>query len=192
VTESAPLNPSTPYAASKAAADLFLFTLVKNFQFPLVMIRATNVYGAHQQLFKIIPRSAIYLKGGRKIQLHGGGVAVKSYIHIRDVSRGELAAMENGKAGNIYHLSPDKGHAVREIVQNICELMKRDFKASTEIVGERLGQDAAYVIDSTRAREELGWRPRVSLNEGLEEVVDWVKKYWTQIQQQPLDYVHKP
>jgi dTDP-glucose 4,6-dehydratase len=192
VTESAPLNPSTPYAASKAAADLFLFTLVKNFQFPLVMIRATNVYGAHQQLFKIIPRSVIYLKMGRKIQLHGGGTAVKSFIHIRDVSRGELTAMEKGKIGGIYHFSPDKGYAVREVVQNICELMKRNFKTSTEVVGERLGQDAAYVIDSTRAREELGWHPRVALNKGLEEVVTWVEKHWEWIQMEPLEYVHKP
>jgi dTDP-glucose 4,6-dehydratase len=106
VREDAPLNPSTPYAASKAAGDLMLFTLVKNFDFPLVLIRSTNVYGAHQQLFKIIPRSAIYLKKGKTIELHGGGHAIKSYIHIRDISRGQLLAMENGNKGQIYHLSP--------------------------------------------------------------------------------------
>ncbi|TAF62881.1 MAG: NAD-dependent epimerase/dehydratase family protein [Oscillatoriales cyanobacterium] len=113
VTELSPMNPSTPYAASKAAADMLLSTYYKNFQFPLVTVRATNVYGAYQQLFKIIPRSAIYLKLGKTIQLHGGGHAVKSYIHIRDVSRGELAVMEKGKVGEIYHLSPDRGYAVR-------------------------------------------------------------------------------
>ncbi len=192
VTESAPLNPSTPYAASKAAADLFLFTLVKNFQFPLVMIRSTNVYGAHQQLFKIIPRSAIYLKVGKTIQLHGGGVAVKSYIHIRDVSRGELAAMEKGRPGTIYHLSPDRGYAVRDVVHTICDLMGRDFEASTVAVGERLGQDAAYVIDSTQAREEFGWYPQISLEEGLTGVIAWVEDNWEQIQKEPLEYVHRP
>ena len=83
VTEESPPNPSTPYAASKAAGDFSLFTFFKNYRFPLVMIRATNVYGANQQLFKIIPRTVIYLKSGKKIELHGGGVAVKSYIHIR-------------------------------------------------------------------------------------------------------------
>src|SRR5689334_3133848 len=71
VTESAPLNPSTPYAASKAAADMLLETYRKQFGFPLVSVRATNVYGARQQLFKIIPRSAIYMRLGKKIQLHG-------------------------------------------------------------------------------------------------------------------------
>jgi len=192
VTESAPVNPSTPYAASKAAADLFLFTLVKNFQFPLVMIRSTNVYGAHQQLFKIIPRTIIYLKMGRPIELHGGGQAVKSYIHIRDISRGELAALEKGRPGTIYHLSPDRGYAVRDVVQTICELMGRSFEESTISVGERLGQDAAYVIDSTRARQEFGWRPQVSLEEGISGVVRWVEDNWEQIQKEPLEYAHKP
>ncbi|MCL4552847.1 MAG: GDP-mannose 4,6-dehydratase [Candidatus Marsarchaeota archaeon] len=191
ITESAPLNPSTPYAASKAAADLFLFTLVKNFQFPLVMIRSTNVYGAHQQLWKIIPRSAIYLKAGKKIQLHGGGIAVKSYIHIRDISRGELAAMERGQTGAIYHLSPDQGYAVRDVVRTICDVMGQEFDASTTVVGERLGQDAAYVIDSTRARQELGWSPKISLEEGITGVISWVQDNWKEIQMEPLEYVHK-
>lgn len=192
VTESAPLNPTTPYAASKAAADLHLFTLVKNFDFPLIMIRATNVYGAHQQLFKIIVRSVIYLKMGKTIQLHGGGVAVKSYIHIRDVSHGELAAMEKGRLGTIYHLSPDRSIAIHDLVRQICELMGHSFEKSTVSVGERLGQDAAYVIDSTRAREELGWLPKISLEQGLGEVITWVESNWEQIQQEPLEYVHKP
>lgn len=192
VTESAPLNPSTPYAASKAAADLYLFTLVKNFRFPLVMIRSTNVYGAHQQLSKIIPRTVIYLKMGKTIPLHGGGVAVKSYIHIRDVSRGELAAMEKGYPGTIYHLSPDRSYAVREVVNMICELMGRDFTASTVTVDERLGQDAAYVIDSTLARQEFDWAPEISLEKGLAEVIAWIEENWKQIQGEPLEYVHKP
>lgn len=191
VIESAPLNPTTPYAASKAAADLFLFTLVKNFSFPLIMIRSTNVYGAHQQLFKIIPRTAIYLKVGKTIQLHGGGVAVKSYIHIRDISKGELAAMLDGRPGMIYHLSPDKGHEVRQIVRMICELMGKDFKTSTTSVGERLGQDAAYVIDSSRARNEFGWNPTIDIKKGLSEVIAWIETNWDRIQREPLEYTHK-
>ena len=192
VNEQAPLNPSTPYAASKAAGDLMLFTLVKNFSFPLVMIRATNVYGAHQQLFKIIPRSAIYLKLKKQIELHGGGQAVKSYIHIRDVSRGELAAMERGRSGDIYHLSPDHGVKVREVVGMLCNRMGVDFDKATKTVEERLGQDRAYVIDSSKARTELGWRPAISLQSGLDGVVDWVERDWPRIQSEPLAYMHKP
>ena len=191
VKEDAPMNPSTPYAASKAAGDFMLFTLVKNYNFPLVMIRATNVYGAHQQLFKIIPRSVIYLKLGKTIELHGGGAAIKSYIHIRDVSRGELAAMERGANGEIYHLSPDGGIAVRDAVSTICELIGKDFESCTRTVEERLGQDRAYVIDSSKARETLGWAPRIGLREGLNGVTDWVEEYWDAIQSEPLEYVHK-
>lgn len=192
VKEDAPMNPSTPYAASKAAGDFMLFTLVKNFGFPMAMIRATNVYGAHQQLFKIIPRSVIYLKLGKTIELHGGGTAVKSYIHIRDVSRGELAAMERGSNGEIYHLSPDAGTAVRDVVKTICELTGSDFSGCTRAVSERLGQDRAYVIDSTKARESLAWSPSIELREGLAGVTSWVDENWDAIRAEPLEYIHKP
>jgi dTDP-glucose 4,6-dehydratase len=192
VKEDGPLNPSTPYAASKAAGDLSLFTFVKNFNFPMVMIRSTNVYGAHQQLFKIIPRSVIYVKLGKTIELHGGGKAVKSYIHIRDISRGELAAMEKGRTGEIYHLSPDKGTAVKDVVRKICEKLGVDFAKAAKAVEERLGQDKAYIIDSTKARKEFGWKPAISIDEGLQGVVDWVNQNWEAIKKEPLEYIHKP
>lgn len=192
VTESAPLNPSTPYAASKAAADLSLFTFFKHFGFPLVTIRSTNVYGAHQQLFKIIPRAVIYIKMGKTIELHGGGQAIKSYIHIRDISRGELLAVEKGRSGEIYHLSPDKGIAVCDLLKIICRKMAVDFEKVTRTVAERLGQDAAYVIGSSKARNELGWQPEISLEEGIAGIIQWVEDNWAQIQKEPLEYVHKP
>jgi dTDP-glucose 4,6-dehydratase len=191
IKEDAPLNPSTPYAASKAAGDLSLFTFFKNFNFPLVMVRATNVYGAHQQLFKIIPRSAIYVKLGTLIELHGGGVAVKSYIHIRDISAGELAIMEKGRIGEIYHLSPDAGVAVRDVVQTICQKMGVDFSKATKEVAERLGQDKAYTIDSSKARKELGWAPQITLQQGIGQIVSWVERSFQEISQQPLTYIHK-
>jgi len=190
VTEDAPLNPSTPYAASKAAADFLLKTYAKQFGFPLLTVRATNVYGARQQLFKIIPRSAIYMKLGTPIELHGGGRAVKSYIHIRDVSRGEKLILEHGKLGDIYNLSPDGGVEVCEVVRLMCDRLGKRFDDATRTVDERPGQDAAYVIDSTKARTELGWEPTVSLETGLGEVVTWVNEYWSEIQSQPLQYKH--
>ncbi len=192
VTEDSPVNPSTPYAASKAAADMLLDSYRKQFHFPVLWVRATNVYGARQQLFKIIPRSAIYVLLGRTIELHGGGSAVKSYIHIRDVSRGELAVLEHGRIGLKYHLSPDAGISVRDIVTYVCQMLKVEFAAATRIVEERPGQDAAYVIDSTRARTELNWRPTVTLQAGLQEVVDWVRENLEEIRQLPLTYNHLP
>mgnify|MGYP001210833246 CR=1 FL=1 len=191
-SEDLPLNPSTPYAASKAAADLLLQVYFKQFGFPLLTVRATNVYGARQQLYRIIPRSIIYLRLGKPIELHGGGRAVKSYVHIRDVSRGELAVLEHGRIGQVYHLSPDHGMQVREVVRALCTRMGRRFEDVTREVAERLGQDAAYVIDSRRARTELGWRPQVLFDQGVEEVVTWVEQNWDEIAQLPHDYQHRP
>jgi dTDP-glucose 4,6-dehydratase len=190
VTEESPLNPSTPYAASKAAADYLLKTYAKQYGFPLLTVRATNVYGARQQLFKIIPRSAIYVKLGRTIELHGGGRAVKSYIHIRDVSNGEKAILERGRVGELYHISPDEGVAVRDVVGTICARLGKRFEDATRTVDERPGQDAAYVIDSTKIRTELGWKQEVSLDEGLGEVVQWANDYWSEIQSATLEYRH--
>ena len=192
ITEFAPINPSTPYAASKAAGDQMLLTLVKSFSFPLVIIRSTNVYGSCQQLFKIIPRSIIYLKLGRKIELHGGGEAIKSFIHIRDVSLGQLAAMERGRIGEIYHLSPDQGVRVKDLVKGICEMIGKDLRGSTIDVGERLGQDKAYVIDSTKARDEFVWLPEITLTDGLCQVKNWIEEQWDGICSEPLEYVHRP
>lgn len=192
VTEEAPLDPSTPYAASKAGADFLLRTYQRTFGFPLLTVRATNVYGARQQLFKIIPRAVIYIRRGRRIGLHGGGRAVKSYIHVRDVSRGVHAVLHAGEVGAVYHLSPDSGVEVREVVAAIARRMGRSLEEVAETVAERPGQDAAYVIDSTKARTRLGWRPEIALDEGLAEVVDWVEANWAEIERRPLDYVHKP
>lgn len=192
VTELAPLAPSTPYAASKAAADLFLFTLVRQYGFPLIMIRSTNVYGKHQQLYRIIPRTIISLRCGRKVRLHGGGRAVKSYIHINDVCRGILAAARDGEPGSVYHFSPDESISIRELVERICVLMGRDFNEATEDVEERPGQDSRYIIDSSQARRELRWRPIISLQQGLAEVIDWVSESFDKLATEPLEYVHLP
>jgi len=190
VREGTPANPSTPYAASKAAADMLLSVFYKQYGFPLLTVRATNVYGAGQQLFKIIPRTVIYLKSGRTIELHGGGRAVKSFIHIRDVSRGELDVMRRGRIGELYHLSPPRGVAVCDVVRMVCEQMGKSFTQATRVVGERPGQDAAYLVDSTRAQNEFGWEPTVDIQQGLCEVIAWVNEYWNALSAQPLEYRH--
>jgi dTDP-glucose 4,6-dehydratase len=140
VKEDAPLNPTTPYAASKAAGDMSLFTYVKNFEFPMVMIRSTNVYGAHRGFWCWV------------VGWFGGG----------------------GGGGGI------------------CEIMGVPFEEATRAVKERLGQDRAYVIDSGKARDELGWKPVVPFDEGLGEVVKWVDSNWGEIVKEPLKYMHKP
>jgi dTDP-glucose 4,6-dehydratase len=190
ITEDQPVAPSTPYAASKAAADMLIGTFASHYGFPVITIRTTNVYGAHQQLFKIIPRCFIYLRNDRTIQLHGGGKAVKSYIHIRDASRGLLAAMTEGKVGELYHFASDRGYSVREVVQTICALLGKDFAKVTEDVAERPGQDAAYLVDSTKARQAFGWLPEIDLETGLKDVGDWIGANRDAIQRMPHEYLH--
>jgi len=191
VREGHSLDPSTPYAASKAAADLLLSAYHKSRAFPVVEVRSANVYGAHQQLWKIIPRTVVYLKLGKKIPLHGGGKSMRSFIHIRDVSRGELAALERGRTGAVYHLSTDKVYSIADIVRTICKLMNRNFDTATESASARSGHDKAYVLNSSSAKVELGWTASVELEDGIRKVIEWVEENWKVIRRQPLEYSHR-
>jgi dTDP-glucose 4,6-dehydratase len=193
IKEDAPLSPSTPYAVSKAGGDLSLLPFFKNFDFPVVYTRATNVYGPHQALYRIIPRSIISIKSGRKIPLHGGGVAVKSYIHIRDVCVATLKIAREGENGEVYHISPDNGDiSIKEVVRLICEKLGKDINFCVDIEGERLGQDAFYIIDSTKVRTKLNWKPEIGFEQGLNEVICWVEENFDALLKQPGEYIHKP
>ncbi len=191
VKEDAPLRPSSPYAASKASADMLVTAFAEHQGLPLLTVRATNVYGARQQLYRIIMRTVIFIRLGKSIPLHGGGNAVKSYIHIRDVSRGEKAVLDKGKIGRTYHLSPDGSISIRDLVSKIAEHLGKSLSDVTCDVEERLGQDRAYVIDSSRARFELEWKPEISLDRGISEVIDWINHYWDIVKNLPHDYIHK-
>ncbi|MFH0982342.1 MAG: GDP-mannose 4,6-dehydratase [Planctomycetota bacterium] len=191
IREDAPLNPSTPYAVSKAACDMSLLTFVKAYEFPAVFTRAANVCGPGQQLYRIIPRAVLSILAREKLKLQGGGTSVRSFIHMRDVSAGTIAAARRGPPGAIYHLSTDRRVSIRELVELICAAMKVRFEDHVEVVGARLGQDSAYLLDSTRAGEELGWKPAISLEDTVRETIDWMKANWDEIRSQPRDYMHK-
>lgn len=191
VTEEAPYNPSTPYASSRAACDMHLMNLFKNYDFPVMFTRAANVYGPGQQLYRIIPRTMLYIKLGRKLQLHGGGLSVRSFIHARDVAEGTLKVIEKGKAPHIYHLSTTHQISIRDLVHLICRRMQVDFNEFVEVTQERPGKDAAYLLSSQRAQEELGWEAKISLEEGLEETYFWIEKHLESLKQESLEYVHK-
>ena len=184
-------NPSNPYAASKAAMDLFLFSLVKNFNFPLFMTRSSNVYGMHQQLYKIIPRSIIYLKIGKKINLHNEGKTIRSFIHIKDISDGINKIIRFGKKGNLYHFASENIMTISEVVQKICKIMDYDFKNSVIFTSERNEQDSIYDLDWTKAKNELSWIPKVSFEDGIKETVKWIDENWEEIKAYPLIYLHK-
>lgn len=190
IPETAPLRPSTPYAVSKAAADLYLTTLWKNFGFPMNLVRSTNVYGRHQQLFKIIPRAAINLRRGLPIRLEGGGTAVKSFVHVRDVVRGALALLDAGKPGETYHFSTDNKRTIADVVKLVCSMMGKDYESAVTVVGDRLGQDARYWLDCSKAARELGWKPEVAFEDGVRETIDWLERDWSRLASEPDQYVH--
>lgn len=192
VTETAPFNPSTPYAASRAGCDLHLMTFFKNYKFPVVFTRAANVYGPGQQLYRIIPRTAFYVLTGKKLQLHGGGRSVRSFIHARDVAEGTLKVAQSGVSGEAYHFSTDLYVSIREAVERVCQKLGADFTKVVEVVGDRPGKDAAYLLDSTKARQTLGWKDVVSFDQGIEETIVWIKNNLEELKKQPSDYIHKP
>jgi dTDP-glucose 4,6-dehydratase len=192
ITESAPFNPSTPYAASRAACDLHLRTFFSQYQFPVTWTRAANVYGPGQQLYRIIPRTILSIRLGQKLQLHGGGHSVRSFIHIQDVAEATLAIARQAPAGESYHLSTPRFISIRALVEMICQRLNVNFDDVAEIIGDRPGKDAAYTLDSTKARQTLGWHDTVALEEGIQETIAWVDAHLTEIREQPFDYIHKP
>jgi dTDP-glucose 4,6-dehydratase len=191
VREDAPWNPTTPYAVSRAACDMSLLSFFKAYGFPVVFTRAANVYGPGQQLYRIIPRTILFIRTGRKIPLHGGGASVRSFIHIRDVADGTWRAAKNGKLGEVYHLSTGRLISIRELVERICSRLGVVFDECIDIVGERLGKDAAYILDSSKARESLGWHDAVDLDSGLDETIAWVDRHLDELRQQPTNYIHQ-
>jgi len=192
VKENTDYNPSTPYAVSRAAADMSLMSFVKAYDFPVAFTRSANVFGSGQQLYRIIPRTILYFLIGKKLQLHGGGHSVRSFIHIRDVADGTLRVARNAEPGDIFHFSTSRNISIRAVVEMIAEQLNISFEDNVEIVGERLGKDAAYLLDNSKAKEKLGWEPKISLEQGIEGTIKWIKDNLEIIKQQPLDYIHKP
>lgn len=192
VKEDFPFNPSTPYAVSRAAADMSLRTFAAAYNFPVVSTRAANVYGPGQQLYRIIPRTILFILLGRKLQLHGGGISTRSFIHIEDVSDATWSIMLNGHSGETYHISTDEVISIRGLVEKICHKLGVNFSDCVEIVGERLGKDSAYHLDSSKLRLELGWKDQISLDQGIDQCVSWVRSNLEALKSQTYDYVHKP
>ena len=192
VKEDHRFDPSTPYAVSRAAGDFSLMSYVKAYGFPASFTRAANVYGAGQPLYRIIPRTIFFALTGRKLQLHGGGHSVRSFIHAADVAGATRSIADSGKPGSTFHISTTRLIAIRDLVQIILDGLSLRFEDCVEIVGERRGKDTAYMLDSGKIRTELGWSDRITLEAGNDETLKWVKDYRSALEKLPLNYVHKP
>jgi dTDP-glucose 4,6-dehydratase len=191
IREDTPFNPSTPYAVSRAAGDMSLRSYFDAYKFPVVFTRAANVYGPGQQLYRIIPRTILFILLGRKLQLHGGGASRRAFIHMKDVSDATWRIAREAPAGETYHISTREIVTIRDLVERLCRMLNARFEDSVEIVGERLGKDAAYMLDSTKIREKLGWKDKITLDAGLAECVSWIKDNLAVLKRQPFDYIHK-
>ncbi|MGJ4920537.1 NAD-dependent epimerase/dehydratase family protein [Bradyrhizobium sp. HKCCYLRH2060] len=192
VREDAPFNPSTPYAVSRAAGDMSLRTYFANYQFPVVFTRAANVYGPGQQLYRIVPRTIVAAMTGQKLRLDGGGKSVRVFIHMTDVSDATVKIGRSGKLGETYHISGYELVSIRTLVEMILARLGKNFEDCVEIGPERPGKDTAYTLDSFKLRTELGWRDTFSLEQGIDDVIAWARRFEDVMAKLPTKYEHKP
>jgi len=191
IKESRNYNPSTPYATSRAACDMSLHNFLENYSFPVVWTRAANVYGPGQQLYRVIPRMVMAIMTGQKLQLHGGGHSIRSFIHIDDVASATWEIAQKATPGNIYHISTDRFISIRDLVKLVCERMGEPFDKHVEEAPERDGKDAAYLLDAAKVRAEFSWKDCISLEEGVDQTIAWAKEHFETLKRLPLHYIHK-
>ncbi len=191
IEENFNFNPSTPYAVSRASADMLLKIYINEFKFPAIITRAANVYGAGQQLYRIIPRTIIYLLMGKKLKLHGAGTSSRSFIHMDDVSDATLKILLKGSIGESYHISTNKVLSIKSLVELICKKLDKSFEESVDIIEERMGKDQDYHLNSDKLRNELKWNDSISLDKGIDACIEWIKTNYDMLKHQELEYVHK-
>jgi len=174
--EDAPIQPTSPYGVSKVAFDLHLKVMWERLKFPMNIVRPCNAYAPGQQLHRVIPRAMIAGRSKRKLELHGGGVSKKSYLHATDVSAGVYRVMTEAPAGEIYNCASDEPTSVRQVVEMCADALGIPFEQLAEVAPERFGQDDTYWMDSEKLKA-LGWRQEIGWEDGLRTMVDWVDKY---------------
>lgn len=187
--ETSPIQPTSPYAASKAAFDMYLISVHRFQKFPMNIIRPSNAYCPGQLLHRVIPKAVICGLTGRKLPLQGGGKAEKSYIHARDLARAIHLVTEKAPLGTVYNAGPKDPTSIRRVVELTADALGIPFEQLCAITGDRLGQDSRYWIDSSAIKRDVGWEAQIGWEEGLREMVDWGRKYLDQLRDWPMDYV---
>ena len=129
---------------------------------------------------------------GQRLQLHGGGQSVRCFIHIEDVAEATYQIALRGEPGQCYHISTQQKISIRELVERIANMVGIALSELVEISDERLGKDQAYLLDSAKLREELGWSDVVDLDTGIAKTCDWVDANLGTLLDQPQTYIHKP
>jgi dTDP-glucose 4,6-dehydratase len=179
-TESSPLNPSTPYAASKAAADELLLAYHRTYGLHTLITRTTNIYGPHQTKDKLIPAMVELARNGREMPVYGSGHNLRDWIHVQDHNRGVLMVLERGRPGEVYHLGARCERTIFEVARAVgravFEVIGRDPEAAEGLirrVEDREAHDARRALDPAKAERELGFSAEIPFEKGLADTVRW-------------------
>jgi dTDP-glucose 4,6-dehydratase len=172
-TEESPLNPSSPYSATKAGADLLVASYRHTYGLEALICRGSNNYGPWQYPEKLIPLMVLNALHGDKLPVYGDGMQVRNWIFVEDFARGIGFALEHGEPGEVYNVGGPDECPNLEVVERIIELTDND-ESLIEYVTDRPGHDRRYSLSSDKIRE-LGWEPRVRFAEGLERTVAWYR-----------------
>ena len=185
-TEQTPLQPNSPYSASKAAADLLALSYHTTFGLPVVVTRCSNNFGPYQYPEKVIPLFVTNLIDGQKVPLYGDGLNVRDWVHVIDHCEAVLTVLERGELGEVYNIGGDNEQSNVNLTHTILDLIGCS-QEMIQPVEDRLGHDRRYAIDSTKIQSELGWRPtRSTWPEALAQTIDWYKcneSWWRPLEQ---------
>jgi dTDP-glucose 4,6-dehydratase len=171
-TEESKFNPSSPYAATKAAAELLINSYFATYNSDVVITRCTNNYGPRQFAEKLVPKTIILAYHNKKIPIYGNGKNVRDWIYVEDHCDAILSTLHHGKSGESYNISANNEIDNLTIVKKILEIMSKPENL-IEFVEDRPGHDLRYSLDSTKISEQLGWKVKSSFEEGLEKTVQW-------------------
>jgi dTDP-glucose 4,6-dehydratase len=173
-TEEWPLEPNSPYAASKAAADLIARSYWHTYALNLSITRCSNNYGPYQHPEKLIPLFVTNLLEGRPVPLYGDGGNVREWLHVDDHCRGVQLALARGRPGEVYHIAGGDGLTNLALTERLLDLCGAD-RSMIRRVADRKGHDRRYALDGAKAGEELGYVPEVPFETGLAATVSWYR-----------------
>ena len=171
-TEESKFNPSSPYAATKAAAELLINSYFTTFNSDVIITRCTNNYGPRQFAEKLVPKTIILAYHNKKIPIYGNGKNIRDWIYVDDHCDAVLSALHHGKSGESYNISANNEIDNLTIVRKILEIMNKP-ETLIEFVEDRPGHDLRYSLDSTKISDQLEWKIKLSFEEGLEKTVQW-------------------
>jgi dTDP-glucose 4,6-dehydratase len=172
--ENSPLQPSSPYSASKAGADLLVRSYVRTYNFPAVITRSSNNYGPYQFPEKFVPLMITNAIGDKALPVYGDGKQQRDWLHVEDNCRGILAVLEKGKIGEVYNIG---GLDLEENITMARRILHLTGKSEhlLSYVKDRPGHDRRYALNCKKIKKELGWMPVITLEDGLRQTIDWYK-----------------